>query len=128
MSQFEFDRTYEHIRPAVIMAGMPKRSSKNPKDVNVLAARILAEATGDASKRKPGPEEEGKNPAAVALGRLGGLKGGKARAKKLSKERLSEIGKKAAQTRWKSQKKTTTQHEAVAKRKRRRTVILGPED
>ncbi len=54
---------------------MPKRSSnKPPGDVNVLAADIVAEATGDSEK----------NPAAVALGRLGGLKGGKARAKKLS--------------------------------------------
>ena len=61
------------MRPAAIIPGMPKRSSKNPRDVNVLAARILAEATGDDSKRKPSPEDEGKNPAAVALGRLGGL-------------------------------------------------------
>ena len=69
---------------------MPKRSSKkSPQDVNVLAADIVAEATGDE-----------KNPAAVALGRLGGLKGGKARAKKLSKKRRSEIAKKAAQARW----------------------------
>ncbi len=69
---------------------MPKRSSKRqPQDVNVLAADIVAEATGDE-----------KNPAAVALGRLGGLKGGKARAKKLSKKRRSEIAKKAAQARW----------------------------
>ncbi len=69
---------------------MPKRSSKTPQDVNVLAANIVAEATGDSEK----------NPAAVALGRLGGLKGGKARAKKLSKKRRSEIAKKAAQARW----------------------------
>ena len=69
---------------------MPKRSSKRqPQDVNVLAADIVAEATGDE-----------KNPAAVALGRLGGLKGGKARAAKLSKKRRSEIAKKAAQARW----------------------------
>ncbi len=70
---------------------MPKRSSKkSPQDVNVLAADIVAEATGDSEK----------NPAAVALGRLGGLKGGAARAKKLSKKRRSEIAKKAAQARW----------------------------
>ncbi len=70
---------------------MPKRSSKRqPQDVNVLAADIVAEATGDSEK----------NPAAVALGRLGGLKGGKARAKKLSKKRRSEIAKNAAQSRW----------------------------
>ena len=44
-----------------------------------------------------------KNPAAVALGRLGGLKGGPARARKLSKEQRSEIAKRAAEARWKSQ-------------------------
>ena len=44
--------------------------------------------------------EDGKNPAAVMLGRLGGLKGGKARARKLSAEKRSEIAKKAAQVRW----------------------------
>ena len=67
---------------------MPKRSSKR-QDVNVLAADIVAEATGDE-----------KNPAAVALGRLGGLKGGPARKKKLSQKRRSEIARKAAQARW----------------------------
>ena len=45
--------------------------------------------------------EDGKNAAAVALGRLGGLKGGNARAAKLSKKRRSEIAKKAAAARWK---------------------------
>jgi hypothetical protein len=70
---------------------MPKRSSKRqPQDMNVLAADIVAEATNDSEK----------NPAAVALGRLGGLKGGPQRAKKLSKKRRSEIAKKAAQARW----------------------------
>ena len=71
---------------------MPKRSSKKPRDVNALAAAIVAEATHD-----PG---EGKNPAAVALGRLGGQKGGKARAATLTPEQRSEIAKKAAQARW----------------------------
>ena len=69
---------------------MPKRSSK-PQDVNVLAADIVAEATGDGEK----------NPHAVALGRLGGKVGGAARAKKLSKKRRSEIARKAAEARWK---------------------------
>jgi hypothetical protein len=46
-----------------------------------------------------------KNPAAVALGRLGGLKGGRARAKSLTKEERSAIAKKAAQTRWEREKK-----------------------
>ncbi|MEX1254268.1 MAG: hypothetical protein WEE64_07995 [Dehalococcoidia bacterium] len=74
---------------------MPKRSSK-PRDVNALAASIVAEATGDA----PAQRNDGKNPAAVALGRLGGLKGGKARAAKLSAKKRREIAKKAAAARW----------------------------
>lgn len=52
-----------------------------------------------ARKSESAPPE--KNPAAVALGRLGGLKGGKARAKALSKTQRSEIAKKAAAKRWK---------------------------
>ena len=70
---------------------MQKRSSKR-QDVNVLATSIVGKATDEAHIVK--------NPAAVALGRLGGLKGGKARAKKLSPERRKEIAKKAAQARW----------------------------
>ncbi len=73
---------------------MPKRSSKN-EDVNRLAADIVSQATGDDDAAPPA-----KNPAAVALGRLGGLKGGKARAAKLSAERRKEIAKKAADARW----------------------------
>ena len=69
---------------------MPKRSSKKaPSDVNVLAASIVEQATA-----------EGKNPAAVALGRLGGKKGGKARAKKMTPEQRSAAAKKAARARW----------------------------
>ena len=74
---------------------MPKRSSK-PRDVNALAAAIVAEAT-----------EKGqcaKNPHAVALGRPGGKKGGPARAATLSKKRRSEIAKRAAQARWRRSK------------------------
>jgi hypothetical protein len=72
---------------------MPKRSSKPPKDENSLAAFIVAKSTDEA------PHE--KNPAAVALGRLGGLKGGRARAAKLSSKRRSQIAKDAARARWK---------------------------
>ena len=76
---------------------MPKRSRKATKDdLNQLAASIVAQAVGG----KPVPEIEGKNPAAVALGRLGGLKGGKARAKSLSAKKRAEIAKKAARKRW----------------------------
>jgi hypothetical protein len=71
---------------------MPKRSSKKPRDVNALAKAIVSEATDDPT--------EGKDPAAVALGRRGGLKGGKARAAKLTPEQRSQAAKKAAQARW----------------------------
>lgn len=77
---------------------MPKRSSKPKSDINSLAASIVAAATQDAPK----PE---KNPAAVALGRLGGLKGGKARAEALTKAKRQQIAKDAARTRW-GKKKT----------------------
>jgi hypothetical protein len=82
---------------------MRKRSGmqvKRPRDLNQLAKLIVDQATGVAPRDLPPLADEGKNPAAVALGRLGGLKGGKARAKALSKKRLSQIGKKAARARW----------------------------
>ena len=74
---------------------MPTRSSR--PDLNQLAKRILDEATGEASKTEPPPV---KNEAAVALGRLGGKKGGAARAKALTHEQMTEIAKKAAAARW----------------------------
>jgi hypothetical protein len=77
--------------------GMPKRSRK-PADLNKLAASIVDEATSD----KPAPDD-GKDPAAVALGRKGGLKGGKARAAKMSAKERSAAAKKAADARWKRQ-------------------------
>jgi len=79
---------------------MPKRSSKNPTDPNVLGFQIVQAATGQPTK----PAKPKKNPAAVALGRLGGLKGGKARANALSARKRREIAKKAARARWKYDK------------------------
>ena len=76
---------------------MPKRSSKKPRDLNKLAKAIVDEATSD---EKPVDPDGGKDPAAVSLGRRGGLKGGKARAAKLSAKRRQEIAKKAADVRW----------------------------
>ncbi len=70
---------------------MPNRSSR-PRDANQLAAAIVAETTGDFA---PGTS----NPHAVALGRLGGLKGGPERAKRFTKKRQSQIAKMAAQAR-----------------------------
>lgn len=81
---------------------MPDRSSKRPRDLNQLAQRLVHEATGDEPPAQATaiPPEREKDPAAVALGRRGGLKGGRARAAKLSPEQRSEIARKAASTRW----------------------------
>ena len=73
---------------------------KRPRDPNQLAKLIADLATGEAEDRAPTPEEEGKDPAAVKRGRLGGRKGGKARAEKLSSEDLRRSARKAAQARW----------------------------
>ena len=79
---------------------MPDRSRK--ADLNLLAKSIVDGATGqeEAEDFLAKAEAKGKNVAAVALGRLGGLKGGKARAKKLSAKKRSEIARKAAAARW----------------------------
>jgi len=79
------------------------RKKKREHDFAVTAFRVVQEATGQ-NEREPEQTEleliEGKNPHAVALGRLGGLKGGKARASKLAPEQRKEIAKKAAAKRW----------------------------
>jgi len=71
--------------------------AKRPADVNQRAVLIAKIATGEIEDK---PDLKGKNPAAVELGKLGGLKGGKARANALSAKRRSEIAKKAAKARW----------------------------
>jgi len=76
----------------------PKK--KRPRDISQLAASIVADATAEDEPEKLQSATSEKNPAAVALGRLGGLKGGKARAAKLSAKKRKEIAKKAAQARW----------------------------
>lgn len=76
---------------------MPDRSSKRPRDLNALAKSIVDDATSDEPRHKPDSE---KDPAAVSLGRRGGLKGGKARAESLSPERRAEIARMAAAARW----------------------------
>lgn len=86
---------------------MPNRSSKpkRPRDFNSLAHQIVAELTGTAEPRSAEPEPEDPIKAAAALlGRKGGLKGGKARAARLSAEERKEIARHAAQARWKNKK------------------------
>ena len=79
---------------------MPTRASKKrPRDVNQLAKLIVDISTGEVEDEAPKLERE-KNPAAVALGRLGASKGGQARAAKLSPKKRREIAKKAAAARW----------------------------
>lgn len=68
-----------------------------PRDPNQLAKMVVDMTLGEA---EPEPEQRVKDPAAVELGRQGGLIGGKRRAEKLSPERRSEIAKKAAEARW----------------------------
>ena len=80
---------------------MPSRASKpkRPRDANQLAWQIVQEATGQA---EPVPEEpDTRNPAAVALSKLGAAKGGKARAAALSPSKRKAIAKNAAAARWK---------------------------
>lgn len=88
-----------------------KAVRKKPTDINVIASSIVEQATGqptetDATRDLFNSEivqkaiAEGKDPLAVLLGQRGGLKGGKARAEKLSAKKRKEIAKKAAQARW----------------------------
>jgi len=79
---------------------MPTRSS-NGRDFASNALRVVEQAIGEKMDGSPLPDpNEGKNPAAVALGKLGGAKGGRARAKALSPAKLKAIAKKAAAARW----------------------------
>lgn len=80
---------------------MPERPRKRPRDVNQLAKLMVDIATGEAEDT---PEFEGKNPAAVLLGRLGGKKGGRARAESLSAKERRRIARAAAQARWQKKK------------------------
>jgi hypothetical protein len=73
---------------------------KRPRDTNQLARFVVGLATDDPNITENLPPEDGKNPAAVALGRLGGLKGGKARANSLTQEERKAIAAKAAASRW----------------------------
>jgi len=75
-----------------IVSMLKRTSKKKEEDLNQLAVSIVEKATGSNIKTK--------NPAAVALGRLGGLKGGKARAIKLGPKKRKEIAQKAAKARW----------------------------
>jgi hypothetical protein len=76
---------------------MPEKPPKRPRDPAQLAKLMIDIASGEVEDRDPTPEEQGKDPAAVAMGK----KGGKARANSMTPERRAEIAKKAAEGRWK---------------------------
>jgi hypothetical protein len=77
---------------------MPENRLKRPRDPAQLAKLMIDIASGVVEDREPTPEEEGKDPAAVALGRKGGV----ARARKMAPEKRAEIARKAVRTRWKN--------------------------
>ncbi len=76
-----------------------EKKPKRPRDISQLAKFIVDQATDEDKPKEP--EQPEKNKAAQELGRLGGLKGGKARAEKLTEEQRKAIAQKAARTRWK---------------------------
>ena len=89
----------DRLRKIPYIGGMKR--PKRPRDPNQLAKTVLDLVTGEKQDEVP---DNNKNPHAVALGRLGGLRGGKARAKALTAKRRSEIAKRAARKRWKRKK------------------------
>jgi hypothetical protein len=80
------------------LRGQMTKSPKRPRDFSQAAKLVVEIATGQVEDREPTAEEQGKNPAAVELGR----KGGAARAKSMAADRRAEIAAKAAASRWKS--------------------------
>ena len=98
----------ERLSPSRYPLAMPKRSRKTPRDTNQLAAFILKQVTEPEPEPAPETEEEReareRSEIARKLGRAGGLKGGKARAAKLTKKQRSESAKKAARARWRAAK------------------------
>lgn len=81
-----------------IFSGMSKTRPPRPRDMNQLAKRIVDLSIGEETEEQPTVRE--KNPHAVALGRLGGQRGGKARAERLTATKRSEIARVAARSRW----------------------------
>ncbi len=79
---------------------MPENRLKRPRDPAQLAKLMIDIASGEVEDREPEPSLDGKDAAAVSLGRRGGLKGGKARAAKLTAAQRTAIAKTGAKARW----------------------------
>jgi hypothetical protein len=107
-------RIIEHIQPegSVYAAHderglrqLEKIGLKRPRDPAQLAKLMIDIASGEVEDREPTPEELGKSPLAVKRGRIGGLKGGKVRADRLSGEKKKDIARLAATARWRPSRK-----------------------
>ena len=85
------------------MSGMSKTRPTRPRDMNQLAKRIVDLSVGEETEEETVERE--KNPHAVALGRLGGQRGGKVRAERLTPAKRSEIARAAAKSRWNKNRK-----------------------
>jgi hypothetical protein len=105
------------------MMPMPERSPKRPRDPNLLGRMIVQIATGEIADPDP---YAGKDPAAVSLGRRGGLKGGPARAAKMTVVERRESARKAARARWVKQPSEAT--EAPKPRERSAKPMTLPPD
>jgi len=79
---------------------MAEKHPKRPRDMNQWAKHMVDLATGEVDDREPTSEEQGKDPAAVKRGKAGGVKGGKARAAKMTPQERSEAARRAVQARW----------------------------
>ena len=84
------------------MPDQSRKKPKRPRDLNLLAKKIVDLAT----EGEPAEVPSEKNPHAVALGKLGGAMGGPARAKKMTPEERKEAARKAAKARWEKAKKS----------------------
>ncbi len=94
MTHFEIKSRFTRFGHICYISLMHKRTSKD--DVNQMAKKVVDRII----ELTEGPDKPEKNPAAVALGKLGGLKGGPARARKLSPKRRALIARAAAKARW----------------------------
>jgi hypothetical protein len=102
---------------------MPERSPKRPRDPNQLGKLIVDLATGQASEARV---DDGKDPAAVSLGRRGGLKGGPARAAKLTPAQRQASARKAARARWAKAGPKAAEVPIVRERKKPQ-IVLPPD-
>jgi hypothetical protein len=92
-----------------IIATMADKHPKRPRDFSQAAKLVVDIASGQVEDREPTPEEQGKDPAAIARGHLGGIKGGSARAANMTAKQRSDSARNAARKRWGQRPKTSSE-------------------